>query len=152
MGKVTTDVKITSMKGVLLFKEGYKKQEEIKSVELEDVIVDSGATMMCLSKEIIDRLGLDFVKTTKVNTTNGVEERGIYGPAIYEIHGRMARGDVLEFGHPKIKALVGQIPLEQLDFLINPSSNRLIANPEHEGGLILDLLLVCEDYKYQVKE
>lgn len=152
MGKVTTDVKIISMKDVLLFKEGYKKQEEIKSVELEDVIVDSGATMMCLSKEIIDRLGLDFVKTTKVNTANGVEERGIYGPVIYEIHGRMARGDVLELGHPKIKALVGQIPLEQLDFLINPSSNRLIANPEHEGELILDLLIVCEDYKYQIKE
>ncbi len=150
MGKVTIDVKITSLRDVILFKEGYKKNSDIRQIELKDIIVDSSATMMCLSKEIIDELELDFVKTTKVNTASGIEERGIYGPVIYEIDGRMARGDVMELRHPKIKALVGQIPLEQLDFLINPSSNRLITNPEHDGQLILDQLIITEDLKFEI--
>lgn len=69
---------------------------------------------------------------------------------VYEIQGRVARGDVLELSHPKIKALVGQIPLEQLDFLINPAANRLITNPEHEGELILDQLIISETLKFEV--
>ena len=152
MGKVTSSLKLTSLKDLILHKEGYKNKDEIKSLVLDDVIVDSGATMMCLSKEIIDQLGLDFLKKTKVNTAIGIQELGIYGPVAYEIKGRIARGDVLELNHPKIKALIGQIPLEQLDLLINPSTNRLIPNPEHEGELILDLLAVTEDFQYEIKE
>jgi len=150
MGKVTANLKITSLKDTLFYKEGYISKDKIRQVNLENVIVDSGATMMCLSKDIIKKLDLDFIKKIKVNTANGIEEKGIYGSIIYEIDGRMARGDVLELNHPKIKALIGQIPLEQLDFLINPSINKLIKNPEHEDELILDMLIISEDYKFEI--
>ena len=150
MGKVTANLKIISLKDTLFYKEGYISKDKIRQVNLENVIVDSGATMMCLSKDIIKKLDLDFIKKIKVNTANGIEEKGIYGSIIYEIDGRMARGDVLELNHPKIKALIGQIPLEQLDFLINPSINKLIKNPEHEDELILDMLIISEDYKFEI--
>lgn len=150
MGKVLTKLKLVSLYDLRDFKNNLIKEEEIKTVELEDVIVDSGASMLCLSKDIIEKLNLELLKITKVNTADGIVERGIYGPVVYEIQGRVARGDVLELAHPKIKALIGQMPLGQLDFLINPAANRLITNPEHEGELILDQLIISEDLKYEI--
>ena len=150
MGKVLTNIKITNAVDLINVKKGLIKEDEIKSVELKDIIVDSGASMLCLSKDLIDKLELDHLKDVKVNTADGIVTRGIYGPVLYEIEGRVARGDVLELQHPKIKALIGQIPLEQLDFLINPAANRLIPNPEHEGELILDQLIISEELKYEI--
>ena len=152
MGKVLTNVKLIAYDSLKDYREKRITESEIRQIELTDVIVDSGATMMCLSKDLIDRLGLERLKTTKVNTAEGIVERGIYGPVVYEIQGRIARGDVLELSHPRIKALVGQIPLEQLDFLINPAANRLITNPEHEGELILDQLIVSDALQFEVIE
>lgn len=151
MGKVLTDLKLTSLYDLRDFKLKRINEDEIKSLLINDVIVDSGASMLCLSKDIIDQLDLEFVKSAKVNTADGIVTRGIYGPVVYEIQGRSARGDVLELAHPRIHALIGQIPLEQLDFLINPAANRLVTNPEHEGELILDQLIISEDLQYEIR-
>jgi predicted aspartyl protease len=150
MGKVLTDLKLTSLYDLRDFKLKRIGEDEIKSLLINNVIVDSGASMLCLSKEIIEQLNLEFVKTIKVNTADGIVTRGIYGPVVYEIQGRSARGDVLELAHPRIHALIGKIPLEQLDFLINPAANRLVTNPEHEGELILDQLIISDDLQYEI--
>jgi len=150
MGKVLTDVKLTSYDSLRDYRQQRITADQIRQVLITNVIVDSGASMMCLSRSLIEQLGLELLKMTKVNTAEGIVERGIYGPVIYEIQGRMARGDVLELSHPKIQALIGQIPLEQLDFLINPAANRLITNPEHEGELILDQLIISDMYQYEI--
>jgi len=150
MGKVLTDVKLTSHDSLRDYRQQRITADQIRQILITNVIVDSGASMMCLSRALIEQLGLELLKMTKVNTAEGIVERGIYGPVIYEIQGRMARGDVLELSHPKIQALIGQIPLEQLDFLINPAANRLITNPEHEGELILDQLISSDMYQYEI--
>ena len=150
MGKVLTDVKLTSYDSLRDYRQQRITADQIRQVLITNVIVDSGASMMCLSRSLIEQLGLELLKMTKVNTAEGIVERGIYGPVIYEIQGSVARGDVLELSHPKIQALIGQIPLEQLDFLINPATNRLITNPEHEGELILDQLISSDMYQYEI--
>jgi hypothetical protein len=38
-----------------------------------------------------------------------------------------------------VPVLVGQIPLEMLDLVVDPQSRRLIGNPEHQGEHILEL-------------
>jgi predicted aspartyl protease len=152
MGKVTENVKITSYDSLRDFKKKLIKESEIKSVYLVDVIVDSGATLMCLSKELIEKLELEPLRKVKVNTAEGVRETTIYGPVVIEIKGREARQDVMELNHGGIEALIGQLPLEQMDFLINPSIQRLIPNPAHDNQMILDQLIVTEDYKFEIKE
>ncbi len=143
MGKVNTSVRISN-----IFDKEFGR--EVREVYLESVIVDSGASMMSLHIDYIKELGLKLLRKVKVNTALDVVELGIYGPAEYEIKGRIATGEIMELRHPKIKALVGQIPLEQMDFLINPASNQLITNPEHDGQLILDQLIVTEDLKFEI--
>jgi len=151
MGKVTEDVKITSYDSLRDFKNKIIKEAEIKSLYLQNVIIDSGVTLMCLSKKLIEKLGLEPLRTVKVNTAEGIKETTIYGPVLIEIKDRAVRQDVMELKHPGIDALIGQLPLEQLDFLINPSIQRLIPNPEHDNQMILDQLIVSEDYKYEIK-
>jgi clan AA aspartic protease len=145
MGKVTENVKITNYDDLAAFKKKNIPESEIKSVFLEDVIVDTGATLLSLSKEIIEKLKLDPIKKVKVNTADGITEKTIYGPVEIEIKGRTATQNVMELNHPHIKALIGQLPLEQMDFLIHPGMQRVIPNPAHDNQMILDQLII-DDY------
>ena len=52
---------------------------------------------------------------------------------------RSAPFDVMELKNDNIEALVGQIPLKRLDFLIQPSTNSVIPDPSHGDQIILDL-------------
>lgn len=38
-----------------------------------------------------------------------------------------------------VAVLIGQIPLEMLDFVVDPQCRRLIGNPAHGGEQILEL-------------
>ena len=142
MGKVTVDIKLTNhidiMTGV----------ENPRTAEVKNAIVDSGATMLSLSKDIIDALGLKLLRKRKVNTATGIEELGVYGTVELNIMDREDVFSVMELKHPTIKALVGQQPLELFDFLIHPGINRIIPNPEHGGQLILDMLLTDDILGY----
>jgi hypothetical protein len=35
--------------------------------------------------------------------------------------------------------LIGQIPLEMLDFVVDPTGQKLIGNPDHFGEQMIDL-------------
>ena len=35
--------------------------------------------------------------------------------------------------------LIGQIPLEVMDFVVDPPNHRLIGNPEHGGEHVIEL-------------
>ena len=36
-------------------------------------------------------------------------------------------------------ALIGQIPLESMDFVVDPVGQRLIGNPDHGGQQMIDM-------------
>lgn len=46
-------------------------------------------------------------------------------------------GDVAE-SPDDCPVLVGQIPLEGLDFVVDPIGQRLVGNPEHRGEHMID--------------
>lgn len=142
MGKVTVDAKLTNH---LDFMTG---RMNVRVIELPNVIVDSGATMLSLHKDIIDDLGLEKIRESMVNTATGQIMLDIYSVVDLEILGRTGTFEVMELKHPKIKALIGQLPLERLDFLIHPGINRIIPNPEHDNQLVLDQLITDEILAY----
>ena len=78
MGKVVEKVKLTS-----LF-------EPEKSVEVEAVI-DTGATMVVLPKDIVEELGLRKMGEVKVRYANNKETKPIYGVVNIELKGRSAK-------------------------------------------------------------
>ena len=128
MGKVIEKVKLTN-----LF-------EPKKSVEV-DAVIDTGATMVVLPKDIVDALGLRKVREVKVRYANNkVETRPIYGVVTIELKGRSANLDVLveEKGS---QHLIGQVLLELLDLIVEPKTRKLISNPASPEMPVMEILM-----------
>ena len=128
MGKVIEKVKLTS-----LF-------EPKESVEV-DAVIDTGATMVVLPKDIVDALGLRKVREVKVRYANNkVEMRPIYGVVTIELKGRSANLDVLveEKGS---QPLIGQVLLELLDLVVEPKTRKLIPNPTSPEMPMMEILM-----------
>ncbi|MDI6792200.1 MAG: retropepsin-like aspartic protease [bacterium] len=137
MGKITEKITVTNFVDEVKVKEGLISEDRVRKAEVE-AIIDSGATLLCLPKSTVEKLGLTFVNEMPANTANGKVLRKIYGVATLTIRDRSAQFDVMEVPE-ETPALVGQLPLERLDFQLDLKNQRLIPNPEHPDKLVLDL-------------
>jgi predicted aspartyl protease len=130
MGKVIVKIKLTN-----LFDLGAQhrklSQAKPRSVEAE-ALVDTGATRLYLKPSVIRALGLEKVDEIISQTTNGPKKRSVYEPVRLEIQGRYGNFDVVDIGE-KVPNLVGQVPLEYLDFVVDPKRRKLVSNPDHGG-------------------
>jgi len=137
MGKVVEQVKLTS-----LF-------EPEKSVEVEAVI-DTGATMVVLPKDIVEELGLRKMREVKVRYANNkVERKPIYGVVNIELKGRSANLEVLveEKGS---QPLIGQVLLELLDLIVD-KTRKLIPNPASPEMPMMEIFMETDyNSKYAV--
>ena len=100
-----------------------------RSVET-DALVDTGATRLYLKSSVIKALGLKKTGTVDSKTTNGVRRRAVFQPVRIDLMGRNGTFDVVEVDDT-VANLLGQIPLEYLDVIVDPSGRKLIPNPEH---------------------
>ncbi|MCY3019880.1 MAG: retropepsin-like aspartic protease [Planctomycetota bacterium] len=129
MGKVVVSIEISSAEDEGLARAGHIAPDKVRRAELQ-AIVDTGATMLVLPEDTIARLGLPLVR--KVNARYGdgrMATRNVYGSVRLTVLGRVVTVDALSApaGAP---ALLGQIPLEGLDYLVDTSQQRLVPNPE----------------------
>lgn len=130
MGKVIVKIKLTNY-----VEEQMKKlkllQGKPRSVEAE-ALVDTGATRLYLQSKVIRALGLRKEGELVSRTTNGPRKRAVYQTARLELMGRDGAFQVVEVDDD-VPNLLGQIPLEYLDFVVDPKRQKLIPNPEHGG-------------------
>jgi predicted aspartyl protease len=128
MGKVVAKVRLTNY-----FESELKRRKLLKgkpkSVEAE-VLVDTGATRLYLQSSLIKALGLHKETEVDSKTTNGVRRRAVFAPVRLELMGRNGTFQVVEVDDD-VPNLLGQIPLEYLDFVVDPKGQKLIPNPEH---------------------
>ena len=103
----------------------------IRKIEVS-ALVDSGATFFCLPKSLIEQLGLKFQRTKEARTVAGPMSLGIYGAAKLSVEGRECITEVMELPEGR-QSLMGQIPLEMMDFWIDLTNQCLVGNPEHGG-------------------
>ena len=107
-----------------------------RTVEVE-ALVDTGATRLYLKPSIIKALGLSKTGTVNSRTTNGNRERGVYSPVRLEMMGRDGNFDVVDIDE-NVPNLMGQIPLEYLDLVVDPKNQCLRGNPEHGDKLMTE--------------
>ncbi len=114
-------------------------ESELKSLKLlkrrprmlqTNALVDTGATRLYLKTSVIKALGLKKTGEVQSQTTNGVRQRAVYQPVRIEVMGRNGVFEVVEVDD-SVPNLLGQIPLEHLDFVVDPRGQKLIPNPEH---------------------
>jgi predicted aspartyl protease len=130
MGKVIIKIKLTNLSDLHVQERKFSKAKP-RQVEVE-ALVDTGATRLYLKPSVIQELGLEKVQTIVSQTSNGPARRAVYQPVRLECQGRYGNFDVVDVGE-NVPNLVGQIPLEYLDFVVDARKRKLIPNPEHGG-------------------
>ena len=130
MGKVIVKIKLTNLFDLAVFSRGLAKRKP-RVVETE-TLLDTGATRLYLKPSVIRRLGLQRVDAVRSQTTNGEAIRFKYEPVQLELMGRKENFDVIEVPE-SVPNLLGQVPLEVLDLVVDCKGRKLIANPAHGG-------------------
>ncbi len=138
MGKVIVTAKLENANDFLNAKQGLIPPEQIRSVTVSGALVDTGATTLSLPKRFIQQLGLQPLRSRQARTSAGPVTLQIYGIVRLTIQDRDWTGDVVEVPDD-CPVLIGQLPLEGLDFVVDPAGQRLIGNPEHGGEHIIEL-------------
>ncbi len=101
-----------------------------QSVEV-NALVDTGATFMCVSEEIALQLGFDITEVSRqVVTLADGHQRKVPKIAPIEIAfgNRSYVTEAVVLGN---EALMGVIPMEAMDLIVDPRQQILIANPQH---------------------
>ena len=130
VGKVIVTIKLTNLFDLALYSRRASKRKP-RQVEVES-LVDTGATRLYLKPSVIKKLGLQRVDAVRSQTTNGEAVRLKYEPVQLELMGRTENFDVIEIPE-SVPNLLGQVPLEVLDFVVDNKRQRLIPNPAHGG-------------------
>jgi len=128
MGKVIVRLKVTNFTDLELKKLKLRK-EPPRSLETE-ALVDTGATRLYLQHSIIKALGLRKAGHIEARTTNGLRRCAVFNPVRLEVMTRHGIFEVVEVDDD-VPNLLGQIPLEHLDFVVDPKGRQLIPNPAH---------------------
>ncbi len=130
MGKVIARIKFTNYSDLVLKRLKLTKRKP-REVEV-DAVVDTGATRLYLRRSVIRKLGLVRLDTVRSQTTNGEVIRYKYEPVELQLMGRRENFDVIEIPET-VPNLIGQVPLEVLDFVVDAKGRKLIPNPAHGG-------------------
>ena len=130
MGKVNVSIKVQNWDDMAALAAGYTTNPP-RVVET-GALVDTGATRFYLQSGVIKALGLRPTGTMLSRTTNGNRTRKVYSPVLLEVQGRDGTFPVVEVDDA-VPNLLGQIPLEYLDFVVDLKNRQLIPNPEHGG-------------------
>ena len=136
MGAVMTEVTLWNNIDLDLVDRGLLKPEEIRIERLE-ALVDTGATTLVVPVDVCRRLGLRKVRTVPVRLADGSDREMDYmGPVCLRILDREMSCDTLAAPEGTMP-LIGQIPLEALDLVVDPRSRDLRPNPAHPDGPLL---------------
>jgi predicted aspartyl protease len=138
MGRVTVKAKIENLSDLHHVETQVLPSEQVRLVEVDDALVDTGATMLSMPKNLIERLGLKPVRTRKAVTSAGTVTVQMYGTVRLTVQDRECNTDVTELPD-ECPVLIGQIPLEQLDFVVDVPGQKLIGNPAHGGEHVIEL-------------
>jgi len=138
MGRVTTEASVENFEDLWAVKRGLLPAGEVRRIVIPDALVDTGATLLSLPTRMIAQLGLARVSSKRVTSSIGLAEAGVYEAVRLTIQGRTCTMDVMEVPDG-VPALIGQLPLEHLDFVVDLRSRSLIGNPAHGGEHIYEL-------------
>jgi predicted aspartyl protease len=138
LGRVLTEVTIYNLGDLYEVERGRMSADQVRQIAIPDALVDTGATTLCLTPSLIRKLGLVKRGEKRTITAAGPAMVNLYGAVRLEIMGRDATCDPIEVpeGNP---ILVGQIPLEMMDWVVDMRDHRLIGNPAHNGEHVIEI-------------
>jgi len=128
VGMVYAELKLRNAGDVILYKRGMLEEGKIRQSKVE-ALVDSGAVNLVVPSHIAIQLGLDHVDFIEVELANSKTEKvEKVGPVEIRFANRITNVDAVVLGN---EVLLGAIPMQDMDVVIDPRGERLIVNPEN---------------------
>jgi predicted aspartyl protease len=138
MGRVTVAAKMENAGDLFLVHEGKLRPEQVRTVQVSDALVDTGATNLSMPGSLIKQLNLIPLRGRVARTTAGNVTVRVFGGVRLTVQGRDCTIDVTEVPE-NCPVLIGQVALELLDFVVDPKGQQLIGNPAHGGEQMLEM-------------
>jgi clan AA aspartic protease len=136
MGEVRVKIGLTNAADLSKLREGLITKDRVRSVEVE-AVVDTGAVRSVMPRALMERLGLGVATNRTVVYANGASEVvPVTEPVRIELEGRPTFEDCLVLGDT---VLVGQTALESTDLLVDCVNGKLLPNPSHPQGVVLEV-------------
>jgi predicted aspartyl protease len=132
MGRVSTEATLENLEDLWAVRRGLLPADQARRVTVPDALVDTGATLLSLPTRLIRELGLTKMGSKRVVSSTGPSEAAMYEPVRLTIQGRSCTMDVIEVPDT-VPPLIGQLPLEHLDLVVDLRSRSLTGNPAHGG-------------------
>ena len=139
MGQVIVTITVINRIDQVLSERGFIPREEVRSCTLNNVLVDTGATMLCLPAAIISQLGLVQGGEASVETTAGVKLARIFRDVEISIGDRRGTFDCLELTEVDY-ALLGVTPMEVLGLEPELKNRKLRVLPMNSEQTYLSIL------------
>src|SRR5437899_840068 len=136
MGEVRVRVRLTNASDEALARRGQLPSDQVRTYEA-DALVDTGAVSLVMPAYAMQQLGLMAREQQVVTYADGRTERvEVTEPVIVQIDGRTTSGEALVLGD---EVLIGQTVLETTDLVVDTRNGRLIQNPRHPDGPLLNV-------------
>ena len=125
MGTVHAEITITSTADETRVKEGLIKEDDVRSITVQ-AVVDTGAASLVINEEQFEYLGLGVREERKARVADGrwVHCRITDGVTVHWKDRQMICPAMVIPGADTV--LLGAIPLEGMDLMINPGKQELV--------------------------
>ncbi|MBC6423970.1 MAG: aspartyl protease [Hormoscilla sp. SP12CHS1] len=124
MGKIVTRMTVTNRIDRADFDRQMIAADKVRSITLNNVLIDTGATTLCLPADIIEGLGLSLLKEVDVEMASGIRKARIFR----DLCDREGTFECLELPGGR-NPLVGVISLEALGIELDLKNQRLFTLP-----------------------
>lgn len=130
MGLVYAEIDLTSVDDQALHRRGFLDEDQIKKVRV-NALVDSGAYNLCINETIQAQLGLPLIEKQFVALADdSLIEVDFVGPVDIRFGNRSTTVRALVLPG-EAEVLLGAIPMEDMDVLIDLRQQKLVVNPKH---------------------
>ena len=128
MGLSYAEVELINGDDAALQRRGIIKPEEVRRMKVK-CLADSGAAMLAINESIATQLGLPKVEERQAELADGSRQSfAVVGPVELRFGNR--RSVALAMMLPRdAEPLLGAIPMEDMDLMVDPKSQRVIINP-----------------------
>jgi len=134
MGNVFAEITVKNAADIALAHAGHIAENDIHSVTFT-AIVDTGATTLVINEEIFKQLGLSVIETRYINVAGGGRVLCKVTDPVH-IYWKNRFAPVSAVVMPEGKPLLGVIPLEFMDLMVDPVNRELVGVHGDEAVLM----------------
>jgi clan AA aspartic protease len=134
MGNVYAEITVKNAGDITLAHAGHITENDVRTVTLT-AIVDTGARTLVINEDIFNQLGLTVLEKRNINLTGGAKMECKVTDAVH-IYWKNRFASVSAVVLPEGKPLLGVIPLEFMDLIVDPIRQELVGANGDEALLM----------------